>query len=144
MRNRLCHRRNIQTTPRPFSGNRDAHGKHINLCVITSCSRKSPGPGFPTVEAFELNRSDRSHSRAKGFSKSFGGRLAQFGATQACDPERRAWSSVEEFAWSGCAPCRPRAINALPLPARGFRGGRGRGEWGKLGTAERVTSLDGI
>ena len=142
MRNRLCHRRNIQTAPRPFSGNRDAHGKHINLCVITPCSRKSPGPGFPTVEAFELNGPDRSHSRAKGFSKSFGGALAQIWATEASDPERRAWCSAEEFVFDWMRPCRPRAINALPLPARGFRGGRGRGEWGKLGAAERVTSLD--
>ncbi len=139
MRNRLCHRRNIQTAPRPFSGNRDAHGKHINLCVITPCSRKSPGPGFPTVEAFELNGPDRSHSsRAKGLSKSFGGRLAQIRATQACDPERRAWSSVEEFAWSGCAPCRLGAINALPLSARSFRAGRGRGERGQVVFATAV------
>ena len=76
-------------------------------------------------------------------STDFGGRLAQIWATEASDPERRAWSSAEEFLCGWMRPCRPRAINAPPLPARGFRAGRGRGEWGKLGAAERITSLDG-
>ena len=30
---------------------------------------------------------------------SFGGRLAQIRATQACDSARRAWFSAEEFDW---------------------------------------------
>lgn len=74
---------------------------------------------------------------------SFGGGLAQIRATQACDPARRAWSSAEEFLFERVCPCRPRAINALPLPARAFRAGRGRGEWGQLAAGELVTSLDG-
>jgi len=69
---------------------------------------------------------------------SFGGALAQIWATEASDPERRAWCSAEEFVFDWMRPCRPRAINALPLPARGFRAGRGRGEWGTLGAAERL------
>lgn len=74
---------------------------------------------------------------------SFGGGLAQIWATEASDPERRAWSSTEEFVFDSMRPCRPRAINAPPLPARFFCAGRGRGEWGKLGAAERIASLDG-
>jgi hypothetical protein len=62
---------------------------------------------------------------------SFGGRLAQIRATQACDSARRAWPSAEEFVFGPARPCRPRAVNALPLPARVFRAGRGRGEWGQ-------------
>jgi hypothetical protein len=67
---------------------------------------------------------------------SFGGRLAQIRAMQACNPARRAWSSAEEVDlgrqsdWA-TRPCRLRAINALPLPAHIFRAGRGRGEWGQ-------------
>jgi hypothetical protein len=63
---------------------------------------------------------------------SFGGRLAQIRAMQACNPARRAWSSAEEFAFGLVRPSRLRAINALPLPARVFRAGRGRGEWGQV------------
>lgn len=74
---------------------------------------------------------------------SFGGRLALIRATQACDPARRACSSAEEFSFDWMRPCRPRAINALPLPAHVFRAGRGRGEWGQLAAGELVTSLDG-
>ena len=74
---------------------------------------------------------------------SFGGRLAQIRAIQAWNSERRAWSSAEEFGLGQTRPCRLRAANALPLPARVFRAGRGRGEWGKLAAGERVTSLDG-
>src|SRR5215470_16477001 len=59
---------------------------------------------------------------------SFGGRLAQFRATQACDPARRAWSSAEEFfAFDWMRPCRLGAKNALPLPARSLRGERAGG-----------------
>jgi len=73
---------------------------------------------------------------------SFGGRLAQIRETQAWDSARRAWSSAGEVVFGQMRPCRPRAINALPLPARVFRAGRGRGEWGELAAGERVTSLD--
>jgi hypothetical protein len=74
---------------------------------------------------------------------SFGGGLAQIWATQACAPARRAWPSAEEFVFDWARLCRPRAINALPLPAHAFRAGRGRGEWGQLAAGELVTSLDG-
>jgi hypothetical protein len=63
---------------------------------------------------------------------SFGGGLAQIRATQAWDPARRAWPSVEELVLGSVRPCRLRAINALPLPAHVFRAGRGRGEWGQV------------
>jgi len=68
---------------------------------------------------------------------SFGRRLAQVRAMQACNPERRAWSSVEELdrgkeSELGDAPLQAQSINALPLPARVFRAGRGRGEWGQV------------
>ena len=75
---------------------------------------------------------------------SFGGRLAKIRAMQACKPERRAWSSVEELELgkkSGLcdSPLQAPSINALPLPARVFCAGRGRGEWGQVvfGTAVR-------
>jgi len=53
--------------------------------------------------------------RTQGFFKSFGGRLAQIRAMQACNPERRAWSSAEELNrgkesdLGGARPCRLRA-----------------------------------
>ena len=67
---------------------------------------------------------------------SFGGRLAQVRAMQACNPERRAWSSVEELDHGkesdlADASLQAQSINALPLSARVFRAGRGRGEWGQ-------------
>ena len=130
MRNRLCYRRDVRTAPRPFSRNRDANERHLNLCAIAPWSPKFPRHGFSPVEALKLSGPDRSHPRAKGFSKSFGGRLAHFRATQAWDSTRRAWSSAEEFALERMRPCRLGAANALPFSARGFRAGRGRGEWG--------------
>jgi hypothetical protein len=63
---------------------------------------------------------------------SFGGRLAQIRAIQAWNSARRAWPSAEEFGLGRTRPCRLRALNALPLPARFFRAGRGRGEWGQV------------
>ena len=63
---------------------------------------------------------------------SFGGRLAQIRATQACDSARRAWPSTEECGLERTRPCRLRALNALPFPARVFRAGRGRVEWGQV------------
>jgi len=50
---------------------------------------------------------------------------------QAWTSARRAWSSAEEFVFGLVRLCRLRALNALPLPARVFRAGRGRGEWGQ-------------
>jgi hypothetical protein len=68
---------------------------------------------------------------------SFGGRLAQVRTMQACKPERRAWSSAEELNRGkesdlGDVPLQAQSINALSLPARVFRAGRGRGEWGQV------------
>jgi hypothetical protein len=63
---------------------------------------------------------------------SFGGRLAQIREIQAWTSARRAWSSAEEFGLERTRPCRLRALNALPLLARVFRAGRGRGEWGQV------------
>ena len=74
---------------------------------------------------------------------SFGGRLAQIRAIQAWNSARRAWPSAEEFVIGPVRPRRLRALNALPLPARVFRAGRGRGEWGQvvLGKAFRKRFL---
>jgi hypothetical protein len=113
VRNRLCHRRSIQTAPRPFSRNRDAQGKHINLWRYHSVQ----------------SGISRTRIRTKGFSKSFGGRLAQIRAIQAWNSERRAWSSAEEFDRGGCAHAGPEDKRA-PSPRAVFRVGRGRGEWG--------------
>ena len=57
---------------------------------------------------------------------SFGGRLAQIRATEASDPERRAWSSAEEFDRGGCAHAGPedkRAPSSSAVFARGERAG---------------------
>jgi hypothetical protein len=80
---------------------------------------------------------------AEKFSKSFGGRLAQIRTVQAWTPTRRAWSSTEEFAFvvRQLRPCRLRAVNALPLPARSLRGERAGGE-GPRRRRGRFTSLD--
>jgi hypothetical protein len=75
---------------------------------------------------------------------SFGGRLAQFRAIQAWNSERRAWSSAEEFAFELARPCRLGAINALPLLARVFRAGRGRGEWGSSPQASELLKFTAV
>ena len=62
---------------------------------------------------------------------SFGGRLAQTRATEASDPERRAWSSAEESDRGECAHAGPEDKRA-PSPRAVSGAGRGRGEWGKL------------
>jgi len=144
VRKRLCYRRDVRTAPRPFSRNRYAYEKHLNLCAIAAWSRELPRPGFSTVEAFKLSGPDRSHPRAKGFSRSFGGRLAHSRATQAWDSTRRAWSSAEEFASERMRPCRLGAVNALPLSARGFRAGRGRGEWGSSPKASDLLKFTAV
>jgi hypothetical protein len=84
------------------------------------------------------------HLNAEEFPKSFGGRLAQIRAIRARTPTRRAWSSTEEFAFvvRQLRPCRLRAVNALPLPARSLRGERAGGE-GPRRRRGRFTSLDG-
>jgi len=66
---------------------------------------------------------------------SFGGRLAQIRAMQACNPERRAWSSVEELNWGkeselGDAPLQAQSINSAPSLRAGFFA---RGEGGGVG-----------
>ena len=98
------------------------------FCVITrkQIARSAKTLGTPRI---------RSHANARRLSKSFGGRLAQCRAIQAWNSTRRAWSSAEEFGWSkdsglSNAPLQAQSLNALPLPARVFRAGRGRGEWG--------------
>jgi hypothetical protein len=67
----------------------------------------------------------------------FGGRLAQIRATPALRPGATSLSSAEELNRGkesdlGDAPLQAQSINALPLPARVFRAGRGRGEWGQV------------
>ena len=129
MRNRLCHARNAETGLRPFSGNRNAYGRHLNLCTIRARSRKCSKDGFPGVEGFGTG--------IESFSKSFGGGLAQIRATQACDSERRAWSSAEEFDRAGGALAGPEHKRAPSLRAV-FRAGRGRGERGQAGFGTAV------
>src|SRR5262249_30083909 len=102
----------------PIFRSRHAYSKHINLCSLPSAQY--------------------------GLSKSFNGRLAQIWAMQACNLERRAWSSAEEFCLGWMRPCRPRAINALPLPAHGFCAGRGRGEWGCSAQPSELLHLTGF
>jgi hypothetical protein len=133
----LCHRRNIQTAPRPFSRNRDARGKHINLCVITPCSRKSPGPGFPTAEAFELNGPDRSHEGQKDFQRASAEDWRKSGqrrrATRSDGPGLPSRSLI-----GADAPIQAQRINAHPLPALSLRGERrGRGAHEVFGKALR-------
>ena len=140
VRNRLCQTRNVQTARRPFSRNRDACEKHLSLCAIGTCPRQFPKHDFPSVEAFGLRGPNRFHVSTRGFSKSFGGGLAQIRATQACDSERRAWSSAEEFDRGGRALAGLEHKRAPSLRAV-FRAGRGRGERGQLGAAERITSV---
>jgi hypothetical protein len=126
VRNPLCHGRNVQTLRRSFSRNRDVYGRHISLRAIrTNGGQVSEHRAF--VQWF---------AHTAEFLKSFGGRLALIRAMQACNPERRAWSSAEELDWRkesdfGDAPSQAQSINALPLSARAFRAGRGRGEWGQ-------------
>src|SRR5258706_8560661 len=127
VRNRLCQTRNVQTARRQFSRNRDACEKHLSLCAIGTCPRQFPKHDFPSVEAFGLRSPDRLHVSTREFSKSFGGGLAQIRATQACDSERRAWSSAEEFDWGGCALAGPEHKRAPSLRAGFSRGERAGG-----------------
>jgi hypothetical protein len=65
---------------------------------------------------------------------SFGGGLALIRAMQACNPERRAWSSAEEFDLGECAPAGPehkRASSPRAEVARGEAGERGQVVFGK-------------
>ncbi len=66
---------------------------------------------------------------ARGFSKSFGGRLAQIRAIQAWNSARRAWSSAEEFDGGkssefGDAPLQVQSDKRAPSPRAGFSRGR--------------------
>ena len=58
---------------------------------------------------------------------SFGGGLALIRAMQACNPERRAWSSAEEFDLGECAPAGPEHKRASS-PRAEVCAGRGGGE----------------
>jgi len=62
---------------------------------------------------------------------SFGGRLAQIRANPGVD----LGATGLVFRRGDClwadAPLQAQSANALPLPARVFRAGRGRGEWGQ-------------
>jgi len=68
---------------------------------------------------------------------SFGGRLAQIRATQACDSARRAWSSAEESAWGkeselGDAPLQVQSDKRALSPRACFsRGGFCKEVFGK-------------
>ena len=140
VRNRLCQTRNVQRAPRPFSRNRNACEKHLSLCAISTCPRQFPKHDFPSVEAFGLRGCDRLHVSTRGFSKSFGGGLAQIRATQACDSERRAWSSAEELIGAD-APSQAQSINALPLSARFFARGEGGGRGASSPQASELLHL---
>src|SRR5216684_1477525 len=116
VRNPLCHRRNVQTLRRSFSQTHDVYGRHVSLCGIRTNGR----------QILEHRAFVRWYAHTGGFLKSFGGRLAQIRAMQACKPERRAWSSAEELNLGkesdlGDAPSQAQSINALPLPAHVFR-----------------------
>jgi hypothetical protein len=67
---------------------------------------------------------------------SFGGRLAQIRATQACDSARRAWFSAEELTWGkeselGDAPLQVQSDKRALSPRACFsRGGFGKAVFG--------------
>jgi hypothetical protein len=81
----------------------------------------TPRRPFCVITRKEIARSAKSlgtpricwHANARGFSKSFGGRLVQIRAIQAWNSTRRAWSSVEEFDWS-----RESQLSEAPLQAQ--------------------------
>jgi hypothetical protein len=69
---------------------------------------------------------------------SFGGRLAQVRAMQACNPERRAWSSAEDLDRGkesdlGDAPLAGSEHKMRPLSPRGFSRGERAGGVGPSG-----------
>jgi len=69
---------------------------------------------------------------------SFGGRLAQIRAMQACNPERRAWSSAEELARCkesdlGDAPLQAQSAKRAPSPRASFLRGERAGGVGPRG-----------
>jgi len=69
---------------------------------------------------------------------SFGGRLAQVRAMQACNPERRAWSSVEELDHGkesdlADASLQAQSIKRAPSPCACFSRGERAGGVGPSG-----------
>jgi hypothetical protein len=144
VRNLLCHGRNLQMTLRPSSRNRDACGKNFRLCATRARDGRVLSHTSLCVEAVAQRVPVRWRVNARGFSKSFGGRLVQIRAIQAWNSERRAWSSAEEVAFGLARPCRLGAINALPLLARVFRAGRGRGERGSSPQGSGLLHLTGF
>jgi hypothetical protein len=148
-RNRLCHTRNAKTALRPISANRDTYEGHLNLCIVRTFGQRFPKRSFNSLKEFELGNRHRSHAGTESFWKSFGGGLAQVRATEASDPERRAWSFTEDLIGEH-APTQAQSLNA-PSPraefARGEAGERGFAVFGKsvrkCFAANTVTSLDG-
>jgi hypothetical protein len=68
---------------------------------------------------------------------SFGGRLAQVRAMQACNPERRAWSSAEELDRGKesdlrNAPLQAQSIKRAPSPRACFSRGERAGGAGSV------------
>ncbi|SRR6266404_5515569 len=135
VRNRLCLMGNVQMTLRPFSRNRDAYGRHISLCAVrTDCGHVSRRV-FSRLAAFELRAFIRWQPH-KDFFEELRRKTGANSGDAGVHPERRAWSSAEELNRGkepdlGDAPSQAQSINALPFPARVFRAGRGRGEWGQ-------------
>jgi len=69
---------------------------------------------------------------------SFGGRLAQIRAMQACNPARRAWSSAEEVDRGrqsdlGAAPLQAQSDKCAPSPRACFSRGERAGGVGPSG-----------
>src|SRR6266849_1968292 len=84
---------------------------------------------------------------ARRLSKSFGGRLAQIRATQACDSTRRAWPSTGEFALGFgvgvVASLQAQSDKRAPSPRAVFARGEGGGRGGvRSPEAGERTSLD--
>jgi len=113
--------------------------RHKSLMAITSPRR--PFSAITRKEiacSFKLPATPhvRWHVDDRGFSKNFGGRLAQIRATQACDSARRAWSSAEEFDWGkasewGDAPLQVQSDKRALSPRASFsRRGLGKAVFG--------------
>jgi hypothetical protein len=131
VRKLLCHGRNVQMSLKPSSRNRDACGKNFRLCATRARDGRVLSHTSLCVEAVAQRVPVRWRVNARGFSKSFGGRLVQIRAIQAWTSERRAWSSAEEFDRGGCAHAGPEDKRA-PSPHACFSRGERAGEEGAL------------
>ena len=140
VRNLLCHGRNVQMTLRPFSRNRDTCRKNFRLCATRARGGRVLSHTSVCVEAVAQCVPVRWRVNATGFSKSFGGRLAQIRAIQAWNSERRAWSSAEEFGRGGCAHAGPEDKRA-PSSRACFSRGERAGGVGQLAAGERITQV---